>query len=695
MPERPIVASPALRLFIAGAAILFWELALIRWLGSNARIVAYYSNFVLTAAFFGLGLGALLGRHEGLRLHRFALPILAACVLIGLGLGGQFNYNPRSVEEFVWVGAPLGVLVTQSRSALSMWALLTIVYAVTAAAFLAQGHTVGLLFKRLPPLRAYSVEIAGSLAGILLFGLMALFELPPTAWFAVGAALVFPLLERRPTQIAGAVLGTAVLLVAAKGPSQQFLWSPYYKISVQPIDSIFDLQLEAQVETPRRFGHALTVNNDYHQMMLDLKAPDAHPFVRSWRDLYDAPYRQGGALPPGPILIVGAGTGNDVSAALRSTDRAVHAVEIDPAILRLGKGLHAEAPYANPRVTVVNDDARAFFERATDKYAMIVFGFLDSHTLLSSFSSVRLDNFVYTEESIGRARSLLVPGGRVFLTFASNTPWIHQRLVGLLDQVFGQPTLVLFPRLPYANGVVYQAIHDPTVTAYPGDRIPRGPRVEIPTDDWPFLYLRQRTIPAHYWSFIAVIVLLGASSLLLLPRGERRLRLPYFLLGAAFFLLETTNVVRLSLLFGSTWWVNVLVFSGILALVLLANLTRMRTQRLSIHWIIGLLVLNVLAGYFVAPPSLLAIDAGWLRAIAAIAVYLGPVYFAGLLFATLIEKEERFFEAYGSNVLGAMVGGAAEYLSLVVGFKALLLLTLAFYLTTYLLLVRGRSGLAA
>ena len=59
----------ATRLFLCGLAALFWELALIRWLGATIRIVAYFSNLVLISTFFGLGVGALLTRFP-IRLER-------------------------------------------------------------------------------------------------------------------------------------------------------------------------------------------------------------------------------------------------------------------------------------------------------------------------------------------------------------------------------------------------------------------------------------------------------------------------------------------------------------------------------------------------------------------------------------------------------------------------------------------------
>ena len=80
------------------------------------------------------------------------------------------------------------------------------------------------------------------------------------------------------------------------------------------------------------------------------------------RDYYDLPYR----LHPGrnEVAIVGAGSGNDVAAALRSGAAHVDAVEIDPAILSAGRAYHPEHPYSDPRVSPILDDARSFFRNS-------------------------------------------------------------------------------------------------------------------------------------------------------------------------------------------------------------------------------------------------------------------------------------------------------------------------------------------
>jgi SAM-dependent methyltransferase len=661
-------------------AILFWELVLIRWLGASIRIVAYFSNLVLISAFFGLGVGALATRFP-VRLERLIAPATAFVVMLGVWLGELRHLNPSTGDEYIWLTGPGG----DAGRLVSVGLILVLVYGATATVFVTFGQYVGRLFRTHPPLRAYGVEVAGSLAGIALFALMSLARTTPTVWFAVGTLLLIAMLPRlRSDGIVAAVLGVLVV-VATHSEAQRFLWSPYYRISVEPLTGVADTSAGPASGSGEAVGAVVKVNNDYHQLMLDLRPrPTESDFLAGWRGFYDAPYvgyLQLGDLPPGDVLVVGSGTGNDVAAALRRTNRRVTAVEIDPTIAEIGRRRHGEAPYANPRVDLVIDDARAFFNRAPSaRYALVVFGFLDSHRLLSAFSSVRLDNFIYTQEAMREVRRLLVPGGRVALSFTVGEPWIHDRLVALLDGAFERPTQITMDQRGHANGVLY--LNEDSEAAVP---VPRH-RALVPTDDWPFLYLRDRSIPAHNVLFLLIAVALSASALLILPRGERQLRLPYFFLGAAFFLLETSNVVRMALLYGSTWWVNTIVFAGILVLVLLSILTAAR-------WRVPIGVSLVLLGTLIVIATVLPSDvllglSPWPRAIAAVVVFLGPVYFGGLIFARLIENEPRLYEAYGSNVLGAVFGGTAEYVSLVFGFQFLLALALLFYLLVYLLLRR-------
>src|SRR4030095_7585409 len=121
---------------------------------------------------------------------------------------------------------------------------------------------------------------------------------------------------------------------------------------------------------------------------------------------------------PERVAIVGAGSGNDVAAALRMGASHVDAIEIDPAIAFMGKHVHPEHPYAEPRVTLHINDARNFFRTARQQYDLIIYGVLDSHTAISHASNLRVDSYVYTREGITEAFNLLKPDGVMSIAFA-------------------------------------------------------------------------------------------------------------------------------------------------------------------------------------------------------------------------------------------------------------------------------------
>ena len=85
------------------------------------------------------------------------------------------------------------------------------------------------------------------------------------------------------------------------------------------------------------------------------------------------------------MLVLGAGMGNDVAAALRHGAERVVAVEIDPLILALGRKLHFEQPYSSPKVEVVTVTLAATCRTAPLSSISITFSLLDSHTTSSSY----------------------------------------------------------------------------------------------------------------------------------------------------------------------------------------------------------------------------------------------------------------------------------------------------------------------
>src|SRR5215467_72466 len=102
----------------------------------------------------------------------------------------------------------------------------------------------------------------------------------------------------------------------------------------------------------------------------------------------------------------------------------------------VGQQRHPEKPYADPRVHPINNDARTFLRGTTGAYDLIVYGLLDSHTLLSHGSSVRLDSFVYTVEGLREARSRLKPDGMISLSFTVLSEALGRKIYLMLQEAF-------------------------------------------------------------------------------------------------------------------------------------------------------------------------------------------------------------------------------------------------------------------
>jgi hypothetical protein len=215
------------------------------------------------------------------------------------------------------------------------------------------------------------------------------------------------------------------------------------------------------------------------------------------------------------------------------------------------------------------------------------------------------------------------------------------------------------------------------------------------SDDWPFLYVRPGVFPWGYVLVLAFILALAAVSTPL-AFGRRALGSDFdpvlFLMGAGFLLIETRGVTALSLLFGSTWVVNAAVFAGILLMALVANeaVWRLRPTRVD-PWFGGLAVSVLLL--WAVPPSALSPLPVLARGVLGGLINGLPVAFAGVIVSILLARSRNAAASLGSNLLGSVVGGCLEYLSMVAGLRALALLALGLYLAAYLVARRrGADG---
>ena len=161
-------------------------------------------------------------------------------------------------------------------------------------------------------------------------------------------------------------------------------------------------------------------------------------------------------------------------------------------------------------------------------------------------------------------------------------------------------------------------------------------------------------------------------------------------MGAAFLLLETKNIVQFALLFGTTWFVNSLVFTGVLLAAYLAVETAVRV-RLPRPWMLYVPLIAALALAWAVPPAALLALPPVARLVAASALAFAPIYLANLVFAQRFASTQSSTAAFAINLLGAMAGGALEYLSLITGYRVLLIVIGVLYVLAFATGVRKRA----
>jgi Spermine/spermidine synthase domain len=655
------LAGDRRRLLLLSFLMLFVELALIRWTGANILHLAYLTNFVLLASFLGIGLGFLLA---GADRDLFPLAPVVLAVLVALVLAFpveavRLSGDRQLVGNFGLPAAPRIVV-------------LPVIFLLTVAIMGAIGQGVARTFSRFQPLDAYRLDVLGSIAGIVAFSALSFLQFPPVAWGLVAVAGFALLLGRRMGGWQKVALAGIVVLLGAQSLVPVLHWSPYYKVN-------------ARTPPDEQGSMAVRVNNIPHQTL--------HPVarLRQLAPFYFYPYRHLGGTAPAEVLIVGAGTGNDVAVALSQRAGHVDAVEIDPILYRLGRDHHPDRPYQDQRVRVQINDGRAFLQQTGKRYDLILFALPDSLTLISGQSSLRLENYLFTVEAMRSAKAHLAPGG-TFAMYNYYEPELLDRYAGTLAAVYGKPPCVESGEVLGARRQAVLTIGDDgTVAACQATWQPRS--VSSATDDHPFPYLEGRQIPAFYLVSLGLIL---AASLLLVRLAAGRLRqmasyLDLWFMGAAFLLLETKNVVQFALLFGTTWFVNATVFAGIL-LSVLAAVEVARHVRLPSPWVLyGALLLTLAVAWTVPQASLLSLSPP-VRFVAASAIAFTPIFLANLVFAQRFKQVGSSTVAFAANLLGAMVGGVLEYLALLGGYRSLLLLVGVLYGLAF---VFGRARLAA
>src|SRR5262249_52739639 len=289
----PDSAGAAYRLACYTGLILFFELAWIRYTSGYVRVFGFYQNFVLIATFLGMGVGLLRSRSAP-RL-KWLLPPAALALLLAVGKFSVARIAvPNDKNEFIW-----GIFGDGGTThAVPLIVVVVVLFTVITLFFVPLGALAGEQFRKMPPLRAYAADIAGSLAGMVAFGVLSALREPPVVWLAVGfAALVLASIRDRWFLLALGAVGAASLMLASRvSRVKPEFWSPYYRINLLRRDD---------------GGFMLLVNGSFHQLMLPLDSAHAaisDSYVAHVLPAYVRPYRYAARLDT--ALVVGAGTGN-------------------------------------------------------------------------------------------------------------------------------------------------------------------------------------------------------------------------------------------------------------------------------------------------------------------------------------------------------------------------------------------------
>ncbi len=744
-----VTARARFDLFLVSLLVLFLELACIRWFPSHVLFLTFFTNTVLLAAVLGMSVGCLAASRKTNFLPW--TPLLLVAALGGAHLveyerqrhGSYIDVGNQSSPQLVFFGAEY-----QQRDPTTFVIPIEVIcglfFLAIALAMVGPGQELGRALNRVPDrLRSYTLNILGSIAGIVLFAVCSWLELPPIWWFAVVLATLgyFLMPEDRIKGLTLSVAPALVLFLAATGGTRygddainalKEYWSPYYRIHYEPNYRV------------------ITVNLIGHQQMVSRR--EAFP-------AYSLPHllnRDSGRPPFGQVLIIGAGSGNDVSRALAWGAERVDAVEIDPVIYRLGRQHHPDKPYEDPRVFVHLNDGRNFLKSSNKQYDLIVYALVDSLVLHSSYSNIRLESYLFTQQAMDDVKKRLKPGGIFVMYNYFRQGWIVSRLRNALESSFGAGSTMVM-NLPARDTLTPdQVLHDEFTVLFAGSieamrdafarqpeywlRANRAPDPQAPngfetppgderaawrklthdeqnqqpwtqfrttrmdagaepplvaTDDWPFLYLREPMIPAL--SLRGMAIMGGIGLLLVFPFLKRRTKdtkgdaagalAQMFFLGAGFMLVETKAVVHMALLFGGTWVINSIVIFAVLVMILLANIFVLivRPTRLTPYYA-GLLI-SLTASALVPMDYFLGMDRT-MQILGSSLLAFAPVLFAGVIFAVSFARSTEPDRAFGANIAGAMFGGLAEYSSMLLGFRYLLFVAVGLYICSLIGLMK-------
>ena len=651
------------QIFLISFLILFLELSLIRWLGSEIISLSFFSNTILMASFFGIGVGCVFCQKKNI-FGFFPFLLLLACLLVFLNFYVKLNDS-----DIVFFQGSSSKSISISHEY-----IITFIFIYVALFFAILGQRLGCEFiKCKKSIDAYIFDLLGSISGVVSFALLSHLEIGINIWmFIVGVLWLLIAFINTDIKLKFDKNGNskifiiflAVFLINTEPYMySNIFWSKYYKIILQEDD----------------YGFHIYVNKTGHQSTPKVIDPDTF-------GKYSVPYQFFKNPQYENVLIIGAGMGNDVMFALKNGVKNIDAVEIDQKIIDLGKRYNNYQPYFDPRVNVIINDGRNFIEQTSKKYDLVIFALTDSLTLSSNVANTRLESYLYTQNSLQKVKNLLNENGLVVLYNYYRRDWIVEKIAGMLENTFDKESLIM------KKGVYNVILNGNKIKDFNSERnygyqheftsIKNSENNLFPTDNWPFLYLTKPMIPVSYQKIIFFQIAVVAFFLLFLFKETKKTNdIPFdmMFLGIGFMLLETKNIVNFQLLFGSTWGVNLLVFLAILISALIAALIIKNNIKIKIQYLYFLMLLTLAISLLVPLKSFIEFPSISKYILASI-VSFSPILVANLIFSQTFSGEKKSALCFGLNMVGAMIGGMLESGAMLIGYHNILYIVSVCYL---------------
>ena len=244
-----------LDLFLISLLTLFLELTCIRWFPSHVLFLTFFTNTVLLACILGIAVGCLAARRTANLLAWTPLAAdrsASAARISSSGSGERRTASSTSAtrRRRRWSSSASSIRRAIFRaSSCRSSCICGYFFLVIALDDGGPGQQLGRALARLPNrLEAYTIDILGSIAGIVLFAACSFLELSPAWWFAfvVVGLDVFPApaghVARPPRWPSPCVLVVG-LSVAPSLIGLREMWSPYYRISYRPEQGLIGVNL--------------------------------------------------------------------------------------------------------------------------------------------------------------------------------------------------------------------------------------------------------------------------------------------------------------------------------------------------------------------------------------------------------------------------------------------------------------------